>query len=120
MSVTSDSELLRQYVENRSEDAFATLVKSHVSMVYSAALRQVGDKSLAEEVTQVVFIILARKAATIRHQIIVSGWLYRTARFAATDALRKQLRRQKRELDAAQTQTTSDKEAAWATIAPLL
>ncbi len=52
--MTDDAELLRQYVEARSEGAFAELVQRHLPMVYSAALRQVGgDAELAKNVAQI-------------------------------------------------------------------
>ena len=63
----NDSELLREYATSGSEQAFGTLVGRHIGLVYSAALRQMRDPHRAEEVTQTVFLRLARKAGTFRH-----------------------------------------------------
>jgi DNA-directed RNA polymerase specialized sigma24 family protein len=96
--MNDDMALVREYAAHQSEPAFATLVARYLNLVYSAALRQVGDAHLAAEITQTVFIILARKAASLNRKTILPGWLYRTTRFVAADALKQLRRRQRREL----------------------
>ena len=93
-----DSTLLRRYVDDRSEAAFAELVRRRVNLVYAVALRQVaGDTQLAEDVTQKVFVDLARKARALADRPVLSGWLYRSAQFAASDIVRSERRRRSRE-----------------------
>lgn len=98
--MNDDMELVREYAARQSEPAFAALVERHINLVYSAALRQSGDAPLAEEITQAVFILLARKAETLRPDTRLSGWLYRTARYVAADALKSRRRRQHYEKEA--------------------
>jgi hypothetical protein len=82
--MTPDCELLRQYARTRSEAAFAELVQRHVNLVYSAARRQVnGDAHLAQDVAQMVFTDLARKAPSLCRRDTLTGWLYTSAHFAA-------------------------------------
>jgi RNA polymerase sigma factor (sigma-70 family) len=119
--MTDDMALVREYARGNSEEAFATLTSRHVNLVYSVALRQVRDPHLAEEITQAVFIILARKAGSLGPKTILSGWLCRTARYAAADALKMQRRRQQREQEAYMQSILNEAESnAWMQIAPLL
>src|SRR2546427_9906851 len=87
-TMSDDFELLREHVERGSDEAFRTLVERHSGMVHGAAMRIVRDEHLAEEVTQAVFIILARKGARLRRGTILAGWLHRAARLVALGALR--------------------------------
>jgi len=120
--MTDDMALLREYAQRNSEEAFATLVSRHVNLVYSVALRQVRDPNLAEEITQAVFVILARKAKSLNAKTVLSGWLCRTARYTSANALTIQRRRQKGEKEASYMLSTLNEpeNEAWMQIAPLL
>ena len=121
MRLPDDAELLSAYATQRSEEAFATLVERHVSLIYSSALRQARNPHLAEEITQAVFIILARKAGSLGRETVLAGWLCRTARFAACNALKAEHRRQHREQEAYMESLLHESEpGAWPQIAPLL
>src|SRR5262245_27180349 len=99
--MTPDSELLRQFAETHSEKAFADLVGRHVDLVYSAALRRVnGDTYLAQDIAQTVFSDLARKATLLYSRKDLAGWLYTSAYFAASKAVRGESRRRVREQEA--------------------
>jgi RNA polymerase sigma factor (sigma-70 family) len=108
MTPEPDSTLLRQFVESQSDTAFAGLVTRHINLVYSVALRQVGDPNLAEEITQAVFIVLARKATQLCHGRVLSSWLFQTTRLTANNFLRTERRRQYREQEAYMQSTLNE------------
>src|SRR6266540_7347922 len=93
----NDRELLREYLDGGSERAFQSLVQRHVDLVYSTALRRLGDAGPAEEVTQNVFVALARKAPFLGRDVALAAWLHKTNVFEARHRLRAELRRKRRQ-----------------------
>ena len=123
--MTDDTELLRRYAVDRSESDFAELVRRHVNLVHSAALRQVnGDAHLAQDVTQLVFTDLARKAAALAQHRVLAGWLFTSTRFAAAKLVRGEQRRRTREQEAQLMHEISQSDPAaqldWGRIRPVL
>src|SRR5271163_788834 len=120
----TDGELLRRYAREHSETAFEELVRHHINLVHSAALRQVNyDTHLAEDVTQAVFADLARKAAKLVHHPSLTAWLYTSTRFVAANIRRTEQRRATREEEAHAMNAihpTQESEPDWAQIRPLL
>jgi RNA polymerase sigma factor (sigma-70 family) len=117
-----DWQLLRRFVEHDSQEAFAALTKRYLGLVYSVCRREVADAETAEDVTQAVFLLLARKAPTLRRNVVLSGWLFQTARFAAKNARTRAQRRAAYEQKAAELiqQQVTREDAAWAEIEPVL
>ena len=127
-----DQQLLRRYAADGSEAAFGELVARYVNLVYSAALRRTGgDAHLAQDVAQLVFTDLARKARSLPENVVLAGWLHRATRYAAAQLLRTERRRAAREQEAitmnsilseadSDPSRRSPTEADWAQIRPLL
>jgi RNA polymerase sigma factor (sigma-70 family) len=121
MQDTDDIELLRRYADDNSEEAFATVVTRHLNLVYSVALRHVQNTHHAEEITQAVFVILARKAKGLRQRTVLSGWLYHAARLTAANFLRSEIQRGRREQEAHMRSLLNESESdIWPQLAPLL
>ena len=120
--MTTDAQLLRQYVEQGSEPAFEELVARYVNLVFSAALRQVsGDRELARDVAQTTFTALAKKAGSLPQDVVLGGWLYRHTSFVARQTVRGERRRRAREEKAALMEPmTQDPQPEWEQLTPLL
>src|ERR1043166_8431550 len=117
-----DTELLRRFADEGSEQAFAELVRRRVDVVYAAALRQTGgDAHLAQDVAQIVFVTLARNAARLKGHAALTGWLFTTTRHLAISAVRRRRRSQRRE-EEAETMKANDGEtvAAWEELRPII
>jgi RNA polymerase sigma factor (sigma-70 family) len=124
-----DLDLLRQFTRDHAQDAFTALVKRHVNLVYSAALRQVRSPQLAEEIVQSVFADLARVATTpssplagrdVSSRDSLTPWLYAVTRRTAVDVIRKESRRQLREQIAVEMNHMNATNDDWTQIEPLL
>jgi uncharacterized protein (TIGR03435 family) len=122
MPDAQDMELVRKFARDNSETAFTELVRRHINLVYSVARRCTVNDGDAHDVTQAVFIILARKANSLGDKTNLSGWLYETTRFAAARLLRTNARRHAREQEAYMQSTLNeaDNSAIWAQLSPHL
>src|SRR5712691_3060077 len=120
MMTANDLDLIRQYARQKSEEAFATLVRRHLNLVYSAALRQVRSPQLAEEVAQSVFTDLSRNAHKLKPDTIVTAWLYQVTRRTAIDVVRRESRRQFRERIAVEMTDMNSNSSEWTQVEPLL
>jgi uncharacterized protein (TIGR03435 family) len=121
MPELDDIALLKQFAENGSEPAFAGIVSRHLNLVYSTALRATGNAHAAQEISQAVFIILARKAKSLGAKTILAGWLHQTTRLTAANYVRTEIRRQKREQEAFMQSTLNETaNETWLQIAPIL
>ena len=116
----TDWELLQRYRRNQAEAAFTELVRRHVNLVYSAALRQIRAPQLAEEIAQSVFSDLAQQAAQLPADTVLAAWLHQVTRRAAIDVVRREARRQLREQIATEMNATNAPDANWTSIEPLL
>ena len=120
--MTDGQRLLAEYVKNGSEPAFRELVTRYINLVYSAAVRLVGgDKQLAEDVVQTVFLDLARMSRTFSEKVMLGGWLHRHTCYVAATTMRGERRRHLRERQTLQMTAQFDhSEDNLAQVAPIL
>src|SRR5436190_9456740 len=120
-SAEDDMRLLRLYAEAGDEGAFSKLVSRHMAWVYSACCRGLKDRHLAEDAAQAVFLTLSRRAKSISPKVRLSGWLFKTTRFAVADARKREARHQRRQELAMQQGTaklTAAESQLWDVVAP--
>jgi RNA polymerase sigma factor (sigma-70 family) len=119
---SDDTKLLSDYAKNRDEAAFAQVARRHVNLVYSSALRQLGgDAHAAQDLTQAVFLDLARKVGGIPAGCPLAGWLYRHTSFLAANYVRAERRRSSREREAAAFNAMNQpNDAGWPELEPVL
>jgi RNA polymerase sigma factor (sigma-70 family) len=125
MESKSDAQLLREYAERGEDETFAELVRRHTNLVYSAALRQAESETAAGEITQSVFVDLARRAGGVATQMSaeasLAGWLCRSARNQALNFRRNEFRRHARErLAMEQLVPTAESNPDWERLRPVL
>lgn len=115
--------MLREYAERGTEGAFRALVERHGGMVHGVARRLVGDEHAAADVTQSVFLALARKSSALPRSVPLAGWLHTAARYAASHWRRSEARRRERETAASVEQlrvVNAESERTWEEISPSL
>jgi RNA polymerase sigma factor (sigma-70 family) len=120
MHMTEDRQLLRAYSENGSRGALEALVERHFNLVYSAALRQVRDRHMAEDITQAVFLVMIQKARTIRSGVALGGWLLAVTRSVVVSGMRKQKLDRKHLQHVARPETLTPVVHEWDEISPVI
>lgn len=118
----TDEQLLAEFVERQSQDAFAQLMARYAPLVYAAARRQAGGAE-AEDVSQAVFITLSKKASHLRGRGTLAGWLLKATHYAARAALRRERRLKRREQLAAamsEPRKTDQDQPIWNDLRPVI
>lgn len=114
------TDLLAEFRATRAETAFSELVRRYTNLVYSIARRRVADMTLAQEVSQIVFIRLAKAPPKVASEGQLLGWLHRTTVHASIDLWRSETRRRAREQHAVAMQNDPTEDVAWNEMSPLL
>jgi RNA polymerase sigma factor (sigma-70 family) len=116
----TDLELLARYTNHNAEDAFSEIVRRHVNLVYSTALRHLRSPELAEEVSQSVFTQLVRDACRLAPDTILAAWLYKVTHGTALNVVRREARRRLREQIASEMTAMNAPTTDWTQIEPFL
>src|SRR5688572_18243236 len=115
------SDLLATYRNTGSEQAFPALIRHYANLVFSVAKRQLWESTLAEDVTQIVFIRLAKSPPRVANDVQLMAWRHRTTVNAAIDCGRAEARCRKREQEAPIMQPTSSEDTQiWDELSPYL
>jgi RNA polymerase sigma factor (sigma-70 family) len=116
----SENDLLKAFTNERSEQAFAELVRRYAGLVYSVAKRRLNDAALAEDITQMVFIRFAKRPPKLQSQVELAAWLHRTTIHVTIDAWRSESRRRAREKQSIIMEPAPPENAIWEELAPNL
>jgi RNA polymerase sigma factor (sigma-70 family) len=118
----TDDDLLERFMRDESDEAFAGIVERYINLVYSVALRHTANPHYSQEITQAVFIILARRAGSIGHRTVLAGWLYSAARLTAANFMRSEIRRSRREHEVFMQSIAEESppQPIWLELSPLL
>jgi RNA polymerase sigma factor (sigma-70 family) len=122
-SAASDDALLDRFQKKGDRDALGELAQRYAGMVYGVARRQTGKAEAAEDVSQEVFMLFARRAGGFRNASAIGVWLMRTCRYVAANAMRAEMRRRRRERRAAVDPSGAAapvEDRTWEELAPLL
>lgn len=119
----TDFEWLQQFARAGNQNAFRDIVRRHIDLVFATALHKVSDAHGAEEISQNVFSVLARKAWRFAPDDSLPAWLHKTTLLESKSWLRGEMRRRRREQAAAElgtTMKTPDDQPAFNALVPLL
>src|SRR6202453_1640096 len=116
----NENELLQAFTDRRSEEAFAHLVRRYSGLVYSTAKRRLANPSLAEDITQIVFIRFAKNPPKVKSPGELAAWLHRTTIHVTVDLWRSESRRRAREMEAVIMEPVMPEPAIWEEISPKL
>src|SRR5437879_2586487 len=108
----TDGQLLTLFIENRDEGAFEALVRRHGPMVMGVCRRVLRNAHDAEDAFQATFLVLVRKAASIRPRGMVGNWLYGVACRTAAKARARHAKRRAKELAMPAKQVRPDETSA--------
>jgi RNA polymerase sigma factor (sigma-70 family) len=97
LSQSGDRELLERFTASGDEAAFAALLDRHGPMLLALCRRLLSDAHLADDVVQATFLVLARKAGTVRRRDSLASWLYGVAQRLARQARLAEAARLRRE-----------------------
>ena len=112
-TLQSDLELLQRFAKQGDEQAFEILVARYANLVFGVALRRGVDRHGAEDVTQKVFAVLARKAGKLKRKASLAGWLSRTATLEAAYARRSESNQKRKMKNYQQSGIAPDAETDW-------
>ena len=116
----SEAELLKAFREKGSEEAFGELVRRYAGLVYSVAKRRLANVTLAEDITQMVFIRLAKAPPALKTPDELAAWLHRITVNVTIDTWRSETRRQAREQQAATMESGTSETTGWEEVSPKL